>query len=375
MSGKDDSVFSASALSSTAAGKEIIKQRLLGGKGLKQFNHYKELSDREYPGFETRFVSSLQKLIESDLNPSKTMDDFAAEVGSKELVPTPENLQSARDRLSNRDLLQDRVKRILDSNFVKMTYPVFHALFDAAAKYYGTDISDSKRNAVIDGHIIAIDLSEPMDRIADRDEDLDYLEDYKLMNPYILQIARAKISEGGEDVLQAFEEGFKDARHGQYVDIQLKKEPKRITDEKMIVCYKKYRAVMGTAGANMALQQRPLSGIFHLGMAKAGECVGCGNEIEDSIKNGSVKIPSWPLYFYLYSEDIRSAFDLTMSRSKIYLDEGRLSLDMLPESFEVRPILEFLFLSVQHYNQHWFNVLHKQSPFDAFKKNLDVQLQ
>ena len=33
-----------------------------------------------------------------------------------------------------------------------------------------------------------IDLSEPMDRIVDKDEDLEYLDDYKFMNPYILAI-------------------------------------------------------------------------------------------------------------------------------------------------------------------------------------------
>ena len=44
---------------------------------------------------------------------------------------------------------------------------------------------------MIDGHIIAIDLSEPMDRIVDKDEDLEYLDEYKFMNPYILAMARS----------------------------------------------------------------------------------------------------------------------------------------------------------------------------------------
>ena len=57
-------------------------------------------------------------------------------------------------------------------------------------------VSADMRNTIIDGHLIAIDLSEPMDRIIDKDEDLEYLDDYKLMNPYILEIARQKISRG-----------------------------------------------------------------------------------------------------------------------------------------------------------------------------------
>ena len=75
-------------------------------------------------------------------------------------------------------------------------------------------ISEETRNTLIDGHIIAIDLSEPMDRIIDRDEDLDYLDDYKLINPYMLNLARSKISKCGEEVLKSFEEGFKNAGIG-----------------------------------------------------------------------------------------------------------------------------------------------------------------
>jgi hypothetical protein len=94
--------------------------------------------------------------------------------------------------LSKPELLADRVSRILNSNFVKMTFPVLDALFDAASLYYKQNLPSETRNAIVDGHLIAIDLSEPMDRIIDRDEDLEYLDDYKLMNPYILEIAREK---------------------------------------------------------------------------------------------------------------------------------------------------------------------------------------
>jgi hypothetical protein len=210
-----------------------------------------------------------------------------------------------------------------------------------------------------------------MDRIVDKDEDLEYLDDYKFMNPYILAIAREKIAKGGDEVLKAFEAGFKDARVGQYIDVGLKAKPMSISDENMTECYKKYRAVMGTAGRNMALNRRPLGDIFHLGMAKAGECVGCGNEIEDAIKNGAVKIPSWPLYFTLNTGgDSRRGFELTMAKSELFLDEARIALDMLPEKFELRPFLEFLFLTVKHYNQHWYNELVRRGPFSEFEKRL-----
>lgn len=370
MSGKDESVFSKEALMGTQAGKDILKQGLLRSKGYKQFNQYKEQTENEFQGFAQRFVMSLYKAISSDTNTLLTMNKFAEEVGSADLVPEPGQLDSIRAKLSSPEVLGDRVRLILNSNFVKMTFPVFNALFDGSSKYFNDSISEEKRNAVIDGHIIAIDLSEPMDRIVDKDEDLDYLEDYKFMSPYILAIAREKIAQGGENVLQAFEDGFKDARIGQYIDVKLKSRPMSISDENMTDCYKKYRAVMGTAGRNMALNRRPLGDIFHLGMAKAGECVGCGNEIEDALKNGAIKVPSWPLYFALNTGDVRRGFELTMNKSELYLDEAKIALDMLPESFELRPFLEFLFLTVRHYNQYWYNELVRRSPFSEFEKRL-----
>jgi hypothetical protein len=372
MSGKDESIFSKEALMGTQAGKDIMKQGLLRSKGYKQFNQYKEKTEQEFGAFAKRFVMSLHVAINADTNPASTMQKFADEVGSSELVPDSGSIPDIKARLSSPDVLQDRVARILNSNFVKMTFPVFNALYDGASEYFGDSPYQEKRDAVIDGHIIAIDLSEPMDRIVDKDEDLEYLEDYKFMNPYILGIARHKISQGGDAVLRAFEEGFKDARIGQYIDVKLKIKPASISDENMNDCYKKYRAVMGTAGRNMALNRRPLGDIFHLGMAKAGEGVGCGNEIEDAIKNGAVKIPSWPLYYALNTGDVRRGFELTMQKSELYLEEAEMAVEMLPGNFQLKPFLEFLFLTVRHYNQYWYNDLIKRAPFADFQKKIEA---
>ena len=51
-----------------------------------------------------------------------------------------------------------------------MTFPVFFALFDGYMKFT-KNFDINMRNDIIDGHLIAIDLSEPMDRIIDKDED------------------------------------------------------------------------------------------------------------------------------------------------------------------------------------------------------------
>jgi hypothetical protein len=129
---------------------------------------------------------------------------------------------------------------------------------------------------------------------------------------------------------------------------------------------------MGTAGRNMALNRRPLGDIFHLGMARAGEGVGCGNEIEDAIKNGSVKIPSWPLYYALNTGDVRRGFELTMQKSELYLKEAEMAVEMLPQNFQLKPFLEFLFLTVRHYNQYWYNQLIKRMPFAEFQRKIEA---
>jgi hypothetical protein len=375
MSSKDEFLFKKSALMGTKSGKEILKQGILREKGYKQFYKYNSNIEDRFQDFTKRFLLSLHTQVISDPNPAVTMKKFVEETGSAELALEDNKISDIRTRLSKPELLADRVNRILNSNFVKMTFPVLDALFDAASLYYKQNVPTETKNAIVDGHLIAIDLSEPMDRIIDRDEDLEYLDDYRLMNPYILEIAREKISHGGNNMLRSFEEGFRDARIGQSIDAKLKMKPDSINDENMNGCYKKYRAIMGTAGRNMALNMKPLSEIFSFGMAKAGESVGCGNEIQDAIKNGSIKTPSWPLYFFVATNDVRKSFELTMKKSEAYLNEAKLSLDMLPHDFEYKPFLEFLFLTVSHYNQYWYNDLNRRDLYPLLRKNLSLPLK
>jgi hypothetical protein len=375
MSSKDEFIFKKSALMSTKSGKDILKHIILRETGYKQFHKYSQNNEEQFREFTKRYLLSLHTQIISDPNPSTTMKKFSEEVGSTELDLNDQKIDEVKARISRPEILADRVDRLLNSNFVVMTFPVLHALFDGASQYQKETIPDEMRNAIIDGHIIAIDLSEPLDRIIDKDEDLDYLDDYKLMCPYILEIARQKISRGGESVLKAFEEGFKDAKIGQYIDIKLKTRPESISDENMIGCYKKYRSIMGTAGRNMALNRKPLADIYHLGMAKAGESVGCGNEIQDAIRNGQIKIPSWPLFFAILSGDVKKGFELTIKKGKNYLEEAKLALEILPEDFQYKPFLEFLFLTVSHYNQYWYNELNRRDLFALLQKNMDGTLK
>jgi hypothetical protein len=369
VSGKDQSVISKESLMSTKPGKQIMKQALFKSKGYKLFNHYKEETEKEFPNFAERFAQGLYNEIKSDPSPNSTQQAFGDEIGSTEIILQSSEIDPIRSKLDNIEVIRDRVARILNSNFVKMTFPVFNALFDGADEYLGNKNTQLKQD-IVEGHILAIDLSEPMDRIVDKDEDLEYLDDYKLMNPYILKLARDKISKGGDVVLNEFEEGFKEARIGQYLDEELKSKPTQITEEEMTLSYKKYRSVMGTAGRNMALAERPLGEIFYLGMARAAEGVGCGNEIEDSIKNGFVKIPSWPLYYSLLANDVKKGFEVTLEKSNLYLRDARLAIELLPDEFSHKEFLEFLFLTVEHYNQFWYNKLQKANKWSEFESKL-----
>lgn len=357
MSGKDDHIFKKFNLLRTPSGRMILKSGLLKDKKYSLFKHYLNESKKEYTGFVQRYKDGIYELIRSDSTPIDTHKAFIDEIGSpKELELEANQIAIVKEKISERTIINDRIERILNSNFVKMTYPVFFALFDGYS-----DKSNSHdrilRDSVIDGHLIAIDLSEPMDRIVDKDEDLDYLEDYKFLNPYILTLAKRKIREAGTEVFKEFEAGFMDALMGQKIDYEMKTNSLELTYENLERSYKKYRSVLGTAGKNMCLNQKPLSEIYYIGMAKAAECVGCGNEIQDAIGTSGIKSPSWPLFYSTMTGDVKSGFKLTLEKSRSYLSEAYLALEMLEEDFKIKPYLEFLFLTVGHYNEFWYQEL------------------
>jgi hypothetical protein len=357
MSGKDDYIFRKQNLLTTQSGRKIFKSGLIRDKKYTSFKFYLNKSKKEYDGFVQRYKDGIYGLIKSDNSPIQTHRDFIKEIGgTHELELSSQEIETLKLKLEDPTDLFDRINRILNSNFIKMTFPVFYALFDGYAE--STGLNDHKmRNNVIDGHLIAIDLSEPMDRILDRDEDLDYLEDYKFINPYILLLAKQKISETAPGVMEEFQSGFDDALLGQQIDYDLKTKKLELTYDNLEQSYKKYRSVLGTAGRNMSLNQRPLSEIYYIGMAKAAECVGCGNEIQDAIVTKGIKSPSWPLFYSNLTHDVKSGFRLTLEKSKAYLSEASLALEMLDNDIRIKPFLEFLFLTVSHYNEFWYREL------------------
>jgi len=357
MSGKDDYIFKKQSLLTTQSGRKIFKSGLLRDNKYKSFKFYLNNSKKEYDGFVQRYKEGIYGLIKTDSSPLQTHRNFINEIGGTHELELPSNeIEGLKLKLEDPADLFDRIDRILNSNFIKMTFPVFYALFDGYAQITG--LTDNKmRNNVIDGHLIAIDLSEPMDRILDKDEDLEYLTDYKFINPYILLLAKQKLSATAPEVLKEFQSGFDDALLGQQIDYDLKTKKLELTYDNLERSYKKYRSVLGTAGRNMSLNQRPLSEIYYIGMAKAAECVGCGNEIQDAIVTKGIKSPSWPLFYSNLTHDVKLGFRLTLEKSKSYLSEASLALEMLDNDMKIKPFLQFLFLTVSHYNEFWYREL------------------
>jgi len=376
MSSKDDFLFKKNNLIKTNSGRKILKKGLFRDEGYLQFKKYVELSKKEYDSFVLRFQKDILELIESDASPDVTHEKFLKEIGgSQELRLEFGKFQEIKKNLLQGGNLTDRIKRILNSNFIKMTFPVFYALFDGYMKF--TKNSDiNMRNDIIDGHLIAIDLSEPMDRIIDKDEDLDYLEDYKFLNPYILNLAKLKISKGGNRVFSEFENGFKNALEGQQYDYEMKVGTRELTYENIEHSYNKYRAILGTAGKNMSLNQKPLSEIYYIGMAKAAESVGCGNEIQDAIATKGIKSPSWPLYYSMMTTSVTKGFKLTLDKGFSYLAEANSALYMLEDNFEIKPFLNFLFLTVSHYNEYWYQELvqNRGDLMSKFQNDIDKKI-
>jgi hypothetical protein len=378
MSGKDDFIFSKINLLKTSSGRKILRKGILKDKGYRQFKKYVDLSKKEYDEFVIRFQNDIYKIIKSDTSYITTHEEFVKEIGNSEALRLDtKDFSIIKNKLMAEGQLSDRIKRILNSNFVKMTFPVFYALYDGFVTFKKDPDLLKMRNSVVDGHLIAIDLSEPMDRIIDKDEDIDYLDDYKFLNPYILLLAKQKISSVGKNVYNEFENGFKEALIGQQVDYEMKIGIRDLTYENLEQSYKKYRAILGTAGKNMSLNQAPLSEIYYIGLAKAAECVGCGNEIQDAIITNGIKSPSWPLYYSNITGSVRRGFKLTIEKSYSYLSEAYSALNMLDNEFEVKPFLSFLFLTVSHYNEFWYHELlsNRQDLLGKFQKDLDNKLQ
>jgi hypothetical protein len=377
MSSKDDFIFKKTNLLKTPSGKKILKKGVFKDKGYLQFKKYVDLSKKEFNDFVIRYEKDLYALIESDRESRVTHEEFLQEVSAtNDLRLNSEDFDKVRNNLMNSDRLSNIIKKILNSNFVKMTFPVFQALFDGFVNFKKDSELLKVRDQVIDGHLIAIDLSEPMDRIIDKDEDLDYLDDYKFLNPYILLLAKQKICQLGNNVYDVFENGFRNALYGQQIDYEMKVGIKDLTYENLEQSYNKYRAILGTAGKNMSLNQKPLSEIYYIGMAKASECVGCGNEIQDAIITKGIKSPSWPLFYSITTGDVRKAFKLTLDKSYSYLAESYLALDMLDNDFELKPFFEFLFLTVSHYNEFWYSDLlsNQKDLLDKFQKDIDKKI-
>jgi len=66
----------------------------------------------------------------------------------------------------------------------------------------------------------------------------------------------------------------------------------------------------------------------------------------------------------------KKGFEITLEKSNLYLKDARLAIRLLPDGFSHSEFLEFLFLTVEHYNQFWYNKLEKANMWSKFTKAL-----
>ena len=86
-------------------------------------------------------------LIHLLMLPSRNLERKWAQT---EIILESSQIDPIKSKLESFDTLNDRVLRILNSNFVKMTFPVFNALFDASTEYF-QDKNSELREDMVDG--------------------------------------------------------------------------------------------------------------------------------------------------------------------------------------------------------------------------------
>ena len=356
---------------STPSGRKLVLRKAVGSRGIKQLEFYVERSKEYFSDLPTVYTQGLHRLIKQDREPQRTLAVFEeAYKDFPELALDSNKINPVKQRLSDVEELRVRVNNLLSSDFISNTGFIFLALCEGALQYNGTPVTEEIKRNLLYGHMIAIDLSEGMDRAIDQDEDLEFLNDYRLMNPYILKLGQEMIGAVDQSVYQSFENGFNRALKAQSLDRRAKKDPRFVDHEKMNRIYDKYRAVIGTAGRNMAFNRGPIAEIYDLGMAKAAEAGGCTDELIDSLKVNSFENPSWPLFFALQAGDPRKAFELTLEKGRVYLNEARIALEMIPRDFPITPFIDSLFLVLGHKMGHAFNTTVREISFSSLEEQL-----
>jgi hypothetical protein len=356
---------------STSSGRELVLRKAVGDRGIKQLEFYRGKANGYFSDLPNAYTNGLHKLIKQDREPQRTLAVFEESYRDfPELALDDKKINSVKQKLLNIEELRVRVNTLLASDFISNTGFIFLALCEGALQHNGISVTEEAKRNLLYGHMIAIDLSEGMDRAIDQDEYLEFLDDYRLMNPYILKLGQEMISVVDQSVYQSFESGFKRALKAQSLDRIAKEHPKSVTHEKMNRIYDKYRAVIGTAGRNMAFNRGNIAEIYDFGMAKAAEAGGCTDELMDSLKEDSFENPSWPFFFAIQTGSPRKAFELTLEKGRCYLDEARIALEMLPRDFPVRPFIGSLFLVLDHKMEHAFNTTMKEISFSSLEEQL-----
>ncbi|GIU71249.1 MAG: hypothetical protein KatS3mg003_0728 [Candidatus Nitrosocaldaceae archaeon] len=370
-----NNIFSYNILKQTSAGQEIINNKYYNDLLIKG----NILINKQLEKFRERFVHDINNFISSydDIYPIFNefihyMDKDLAKIISIQYKDFSfENLDEIKNSLSvNSQLLLYNINRIFNSNFIITTHPILEILLNGAIKHYSANsninINDKDKFELIYVHILALSLAEQLDRIMDKDEDLESLSYYKFIAPFTFKVIINKINK--LNILSSAVEAFSKACKGQYKDYVLQNSD-ILSENDIEECYDgKYGAVIGAAGKHMALyierklslcNNELLSDLFMAGMSAAAKSMGCGNEMEDYYKNNNASL--WIRYYNQETNNIKIAITKTFERSNSYLVEAYKiyrkldDIDTFP-AYE-KHFIQFMFLIIKHYNEYWYNRL------------------
>lgn len=352
---------------------QLSSHKFLRSKAWKQFLFYREKSKDRLQSFHRKLLKELHQKIKNDENPYGSASSLAEELGFTELnYNTRKEALQAKERLEDEKLLEERLYQLEETKFIKTTAPFFEGIIDAISKLERQP--EEEMEQIYYGHYCAIQVSDGGDRIIDKDEELNRLEDYKLMVAHVDRIATENI-EPYPEVYKSYVEGLKLAKIGQRRDRELKENPRLITYQRMEECYLKVFEPIGRTARNLTKNIQPYAELLHVGAGKISSVMMIGDEEQDLIEGGKIEVPSWILYYSMQKGDIMEGLKLTLEKAKKYEEEARIMYKMLPGDFPIKPLLSLLFPFSRFFVKQQYQRVLSDAHLSTFQQQLEDLLE
>ncbi|MDI6798780.1 MAG: hypothetical protein QMD12_02170 [Candidatus Aenigmarchaeota archaeon] len=331
----------------TLSGFKLAFHKIYRSSGIEQFEYYEKLGKELLGEFKKRLLQKISSYIKEDKNPLSSINNFAEEMGFSDLRCESESeARDIREKLLKTENLNNALTCILDSKFISDTAPAFIAISDGVCRYKKLNIPKTSQHQLIFAALEGLLTSNCIDSNIDKDEDLELLNEFKLVGSKAIRLARKDCLEaGGEQALELFNNGLKDGNIGQHEDRRIKENPSSISREKMETCFHKYNPI-GTAAQILSWDQEPLAEINYRGGCFLGKAAGVIDDFQDALEKNKIDIPSWQFYHIYLTKNVKKGLRLALEEGKNYIKEGEKARDMLPSDYSILPFLGVTFLAL-----------------------------